>query len=68
VAVAVGLAAFGTLLYFARVPFQLAGVFAALRPPVPRLRPVLPAGGASEPAGSEFAAPKKRKLTNRRQL
>jgi O-antigen/teichoic acid export membrane protein len=50
VSLAAGLVAFAIALYFARVPFQLAGIFAALRPALPRLSPVLPGNGPPKPS------------------
>jgi O-antigen/teichoic acid export membrane protein len=47
---AVGLVAFAIALYFARVPFQLAGIFAALRPALPSLSPALPGNGPPKPS------------------
>jgi O-antigen/teichoic acid export membrane protein len=50
VSLAAGLVAFAIALYFARVPFQLAGIFAALRPALPRLSPALPGNGPPKPS------------------
>ena len=50
VSVAAGSVAFAIALYFARVPFQLAGIFAALRPALPRLSPALPGNGPPKPS------------------
>lgn len=49
VSLAAGLVAFAIALYFARLPFQLAGIFAALRPALPRLSPALPGNGPPKP-------------------
>ena len=50
VSLAAGLVAFAIALYFARAPFQLAGIFAALRPALPRLSPALPGNGPPKPS------------------